>query len=242
MRNFDTYEKEILRRIRHIEKLPGSLNNIGNVIDADFYPYIYVDLKVKDHPIKVTKAFIDQIAANGYWDLADFNKQLNNKFVSIVNLFKYLKEQGELDLIGNLEFETLGSKTIGETYVGIDFEDKQILEEIFDLSKKRIIVRESLIKYVDSNFKTEKELLAEKEFKKIEEAQKKQKKRIDWTMYGVLIALGSLISTNVIEITKLNKDETTKIKLINDTFKIKSEVDTLKVNMNQVKDTIKIKL
>jgi hypothetical protein len=172
MREFDSYEKKILHRIRNIDKIPGEFNNLGKIISEDLPYDIYV-LNIKDHAIKIPTTIVEKYSINK-WDINDFVKRLNNRIITTVNLFKYLIEIGEISLTDNIEFNILGRKKMGLHYFDFDFENNDILKEIFILSKKRIILQENLIKHVDNNFKTEKELSDERELKRIEEIKNRQ--------------------------------------------------------------------
>jgi len=238
MKEFSTYEKRILNELLRVDETPGGLTVLGNIIDFELYPNFFIELKSEtDCPVRIAKTYLDQVSENyGSSGFGEMIKQLNNKMLFVVKLFQYLEREGEIYLTGDIPVETLGTKfDVSETPVGYNLEDKETIKLIYHFSRKKIVLVDSLRRFIKNDFKTDAEIKADKE-------QKSTSRKLNWTAFGVIITLCGLIFTSTMEVIKMNKKDPTKIDIVNDKFKVKMENDTLKINVeiDKFNDTLSI--
>lgn len=237
MKEFSDYEKKILKELLRVDETPGGLAVLGNIIDFELYPNLYIELKSEDNcPVRIAKSYMDNIIQNyGSSGLSEMIKQLNNKLLFTVLLFQYLEREGQIYLTGDFSLPTLGSTfDESETPVAYELEDKKTISLIYHLSKKKIVPQESLKKYIKNNFKTESEL-------KIEKEQKTTSRKLNWTALGVIVTIAGLIFSSTLEIIKMNNKTPNKINII-DTLRIKIDRDSLhfKVIIDKFNDSLKL--
>ena len=238
MKEFSNYEKKILSKLVEIEETPGGLNVFGNIIDFELYPNFYIELKSEDDcPVSIAKSYIDQIAEEyGNIGISEVIKQLSNKLFYTVRLFQYLEREGQIYLTGEVDLASLGSTfDQTETPVVYKLNDKETVSLIYHISRKRIVPKDSLIKFVKNGFKTDAELKAERE-------QKTTSKKLNWTAVDVIATTAGLIMSNALEIIKMNSDGTNKIEIINDKLNFKVENDSFKmsIEIDRFNDSMKL--
>lgn len=228
MKEFSDYEKKILKKLLRVHETPGGFTVLGNIIDFELYPNFYIELNSeRDCPVRISKSYIENITQNyGSHGLNEIIKQLNNKLLFIVKLFQYLEKEGQIYLSGNLtSISFLGSTfDVSETPVGYQLEDEETVSLIYHLSKKKIVPTDSLIKYIKNDFKTDLELVQEKELKT-------NSQKLNWTALGVIATTVGLIISSVIEICKMNDKTPKEIDIINP-IEIRNNIDSLDYNKN----------
>ncbi|MBP1617913.1 MAG: Uncharacterized protein H6Q14_1740 [Bacteroidetes bacterium] len=240
MKEFTNYEREILKKLISIEEKPGGLNVLGNIIDTEFYPNYYIELKSESNcQLIIRRAYLDEVVEKfGNSGISELVKQVSNKLLFIVKLFEYLEREGQIYLAEVIDLHTLGSKfNSNDGRVSYELVDKDVSNQIYKISRRRFVVNDSLIRFVNHDFKTDNEIKTEKELRNTT-------RKINWTAFGVLVSLLGIVLTNILKVVELNKEKgIDKVEIVNEKLKIETDNDTTftKVSIDKFNDTLNIK-
>jgi hypothetical protein len=237
MKEFSNYEKRILLELTKVDETPGGLTVLGNIIDFELYPNFYIELKSEDNcPVRIAKSYLDEITANyGTSALNEAIKQLNNKLLFIVKLFQYLEREGQIYLSGDFPSSTLGSTfDVRETPVGYELEDKETVNWIYKLSRKKIVPEDSLKRFIKNGFQTDLEI-------KNEQDRKRAERKIDLTNFGIIATLIVGILASIPNFVQMFKGKETNKIIIVDTVNVKASRDTLNIKVSKYRDTLAVK-
>ena len=232
--------KRILKELLKVDETPGGLTVLGNIIDFELYPNYFIELKSETKcPVRIAKTFLDEVTKNyGSSGLNEMIKQLNNKLLFIVKLFQYLEREGQIYLTGEFSLDTLGSKfDVSETPVGYELEDAETIKLIYHFSRRKIVITDSLKKFIKNDFKTDAEIKAANE-------QTNTTTKLNYALIGILVTLGIGLLTNGLKLYELFKEKgTEKIEITNDNIKIVNDNDTLhvKVDIEKFRDSLTVK-
>ena len=199
MKQLGAYEKWIIKKIIEIDSIPGSLNVLGNILDEELFPFLYLHLRSSNSvPVMIDQNYITTLSNLGPGSLQQFIKQLQTKIVLLVKLLEYLEKESYIIFSGSIQLSTLGSQIPGKTYASYNVPDPTIIPLIYHYSSVIIIPTDSLRKYVANGFRTDSELAADEE-------RNTNKKMLFWTSIGVWIAGVGTISSLIFQI--LEPDE-----------------------------------
>lgn len=226
MKILNDFDKSIIRKILELEKSPGSLLVLGNVIDDHIYPDIYLQLiNETECPVKISKEYFDKIS-NQYSSigLSELTNYLHNLFVQITQLMIYLEKENYIIFSGIVDLDSLGSRTVDETYINYDLKDLELNKSIYRITRSKIIPQESLRLFVNNDFKTESEIKETKNFKL-------SRNVLIVTAIGVIFAILGLI------ITFINSKfpEPQKVIILN-IDSLKNQKDTMLINIINKKE------
>jgi|GEM_PF-5169513 len=246
MKEFSDYEKKIIHELIRVDEIPGSLTVLGNIIDFELYPNFFIELKSEiDYSVYVDRTYLNTVANTyGSSGIGELIKQLNNRLLYIVRLFQYLEREGQIYFSGAIDISTL---TLGNTLstnerilLDKQFDDKEVINSLYNIARRKIVVTDSLKKFVKNNFKTEQELKQEIEQKNIEKQQRNIERQTKWTAIGILSTLILGLITSIPDFVSLfREDKPIKIESsCCDSLILKIPLDTLKVKIIEFNDTL----
>jgi len=197
MRVFNDFERGIIRQAIKLDEKPGSLNTLNNLInkqkEPDIPDYCYVSI---EHPGAVKLMIMQsELTRHGADFVKTLDKSISKKLLTIVELFYYLKTERLAFFNGNLDLKVLGKKVEGVDYTGVNFGDIELANYVFRDANKRIYISDTLKKIANNNFKTDEQILREKEINS-------QKWQLRCTQIGLALTVAALASS--IYLTKKN--------------------------------------
>ncbi len=188
MRDFSDFEKRLIRKILEIFSIPGGLSVLGNILDYELDPNIYIEVKSNsDCPIMIKRDYWEEIT-NKYSTigLSELIKSIESKLLLTLMLIAYLEKERLILLTGELDLQYLGEKESSSEYNEYQLKDKKLKDLLYNYSRKKITPVEGLKKLVDNNFKSDEEIRIERQFEL-------NRKSFYWTAASVMIAGIALI-------------------------------------------------
>lgn len=206
MRDFSEFEKNVIRNILNVYSKPGSLTVLGNILEHEIDPNIYISLETEiSCPVKIKVEYFESIVRNyGAVDIFEVLKKLETKLLLTVKLIEYLERENYLILSSNLEIESLGTVEVDVRYADYNLNDSELIKYLFLYSRKKITPTEGLTKLVNNKFKSDEEIRNEREYQL-------NRKLFRWTAASVIIAGIALVVSSMIplfqkEEISLNKE------------------------------------
>lgn len=193
MRDFSRFEKRIIRMILEVFSKPGGLSVLGNVLEFELDPNLYIELKSETEcPVRIKEHFLYEIA-NKYGNLAisELIKEVESKLLFTIKLISYLELENLLILSGDLAIKELGEKDDQDQYKDYNLGDPLLIKLLYSYSRKKLTPTEGLSKLIENEFRSDEEILIEKEFKL-------NRKSFQWTATSVIIAGIALLASILI--------------------------------------------
>jgi hypothetical protein len=193
MRDFSTFEKKVIGKILNVFSRPGGLSVLGNVLEYELDPNIYISLESEQNcPVKIKNNYLIEITNKyGSFGLSELIKEIESKLLLTLKLVAYLENENLLILSGDLSLQILGQKETNADYADYNLEDPSLIKLLYSYSRKKLTPTEGLSKLVKNDFRSDEEIRLESEFRL-------NKKSFKWTAVSVIIAglalLASLIT------------------------------------------------
>lgn len=239
MREFSLFEQKIIRKILDVFSIPGGLSVLGNVLEFELDPNLYIQLSSETEcPVKIKLDYVNHLVDRyGTPALSQVVKELETKLLLTVRLIDYLESENLVILSGNLAITLLGEQEVGATYASYDLGDANLVRMVYQYSRKKLTPTQALTTLVQNNFKTDEELRLNREFQL-------NRNTVKWTAGSVMIAGLALVASIVIPFCQGNKvtlDDRTVHQLDSivsqrDTIVIKNGTFTVKLDSTSIRD------
>ncbi len=201
MRQINNFEKEILQRIINYHNR-AIIPSLASVIDTELdNKAIYLDFVAGTSEIRADIALYNQ-------DIAfDEFRKLTLEIVTIVNLLKYLQDNGYLTLFKEAnnppEHTIYGQLIQGHNYISLAIVDPDITKLLLDYSYKSILVGQPLLDFANNGFRTENQIHTDEARILQNEARVQQTEHNKTTRRDLTIALFALVVSTLLSVCEI---------------------------------------
>ncbi len=233
MREFSSFEKEIIENIIEIDNKKGSLNVLENILEDVFLPHVYIQFTPKkDCLLKIENKYFEKLSSNyGPIGIASLLKDITEKLILIVSLIDYLSNNSYLILYDDINFDHIGNRIVDLDYIEHPIKDRDLKISLHLLNRKKFKPTEMLHSYVKNGYKTTEQLKKELEEEKQQlKIIRNQKFTIIMT---IIIALGNILPV-IVDYIKLVDNKPQKIDLVNDKLFIESNCNYINESNNPI--------
>ncbi|WP_293008146.1 hypothetical protein [Nitrosomonas sp.] len=186
MRKFSELEKRLITRMIELDDDTDSLTVLGNMMEFYLPDYCYIEVKSQNNiSIQIKKELEQKLTADC---LRKIDKDITKNLLSIVALFEYLETEKLAYFVGDLNFNTLGIFFDGIEYIKCEFLDNDLKPVIYKYTRKKIFVSETLRVIEQNGFKTDEEIIHEKELSSVNRQLKLTYCALFLTLVGLIFS------------------------------------------------------
>ncbi|GEM_PF-6163344 len=249
----DKLEQEIINGIIELDK-KGAVIGINNLVSINYFKtgeellkdghYISLDHEKRECLFKVAKySHLERK------ELEEYFEHVCKTLLLIFVLIENLKDERYILIVGDSKPSALGS-AFEEEFEKPSYKIlyPELEEKLLALSGKEFIPTQKLIDYVKNNFRSIERVAIDEQLNNFKTTFKQQQKSINWTIGAVCIAVLAALLSAIPILKPFFNDEAEKIKLVNtkitvellnDSLRIFSTNDTMKVYVLPLKNESK---